>query len=89
MSPELEAKLIAPDEMQLPDLNGIVEGATAVRLPERHLEAVYYDTAELQLARSGITMRYRIGVCQTGWHIRLLAWFVVVARWSRWWRVVR
>jgi hypothetical protein len=29
------------------------------------------------------------GACQTEWHIRLLAWFVAVACWSRWWRVAR
>jgi hypothetical protein len=26
MPPELEAKLIAPDELRLPDLNGLVKG---------------------------------------------------------------
>ena len=46
MPPELEAKLIAPDELRLPDLDGLVKGATAVQLPSRHLEAVYFDTAE-------------------------------------------
>ena len=53
MPPELEAKLIAPDDMRLPDLGGLVDGATAVPLPGRHLEAVYYDTADLRLARRG------------------------------------
>jgi hypothetical protein len=61
MPPELEAKLIAPDELRLPDLNGLVKGATAVRLPHRRLEASYFDTPELRLARSGITLRYRTG----------------------------
>ena len=60
-SRELEAKLIAPNELRLPDLSGLVKGATAVRLPGRHLEATYYDTAELRLARNGITLRYRSG----------------------------
>ena len=46
MPTELEAKLIAPGELQLPDLSGLVEAATAVRLPDRHLEAIYYDTAD-------------------------------------------
>src|SRR6266436_2983382 len=47
MPPEVEAKLIAPGELRLPDLSGLVKAATAVRLPGRHLEAIYYDTAEL------------------------------------------
>jgi hypothetical protein len=59
MPAELEAELIAPDDLRLPDLSGLVDGATAVRLPARHLEAAYYDTADLRLARSGITVRDR------------------------------
>ena len=48
MPPELEAKLIAPDEMRLPDLNGLVDAATAVRLPERYLRP---STAKATAAR--------------------------------------
>ncbi len=70
MPPELEAKLIAPDDLRLPDLSGLVDGATAVRLPERHLEAVYYDTADLSLARSGITVRYRTGGDGPPWTVK-------------------
>jgi len=58
---ELEAKLIAPDELRLPDLERPDQRATAVRLPGRHLEAIYFDTAELRLTRNGITLRYRSG----------------------------
>ena len=68
---ELEAKLIAPDELRLPDLSGLVKGATAVRLPGRHLEATYYDTAELRLARNGITLRYRSGEDGRPWTVKL------------------
>jgi inorganic triphosphatase YgiF len=60
-SEELEAKLIAPDELRLPDLSGLIKGATAVRLLSRHLEAIYFDTADLRLARNGLTLRYRSG----------------------------
>ena len=35
MPPELEAKLIAPDDLRLADLSGLVDGATAVRF--RHV----------------------------------------------------
>jgi len=71
MPPELEAKLIAPDELRLPDLNGLVKGATAVRLPRRRLEAIYFDTPELRLARSGITLRYRTGEDGPPWTVKL------------------
>lgn len=71
MPPEFEAKLIAPDQLRLPDLNGLVKGATAVRLPRRHLEAIYFDTPELRLARSGITLRYRTGEDGPPWTVKL------------------
>jgi len=72
MPPELEAKLIAPDELRLPDLNGLVKGATAVRLPHRRLEAIYFGTPELRLARSGITLRYHTGEDGPPWTVKLL-----------------
>ena len=71
MPPELEAKLIAPDELRLPDLNGLVKGATAVQRPTRHLEAVYFDTPDLRLARNGITLRYRTGEDGPPWTVKL------------------
>ena len=71
MPTELEAKLIAPDELQLPDLSGLVEAATAVRLPDRHLEAIYYDTADFGLVRNGITLRYRSGEDGPPWTVKL------------------
>ena len=58
---EREAKLVAPAEFSLPDLGGLVPDATALPGPEAHLDATYYDTAELSLARSGITLRHRAG----------------------------
>ena len=64
MPSEVEAKLIAPDELRLPDLSGLVKGATAVRLPGRHLEAIYYDTADL--VSSGTGSRSAIGPARTG-----------------------
>lgn len=71
MPSELEAKLIAPHELVLPDLSGLVDGATAVRLPVRHLVAVYYDTAELRLTRNRITLRYRSGEDGPPWTVKL------------------
>src|SRR5688572_6476607 len=55
----------------LPDLSG-VEGVTEVSQPvELHLEAVYFDTAELDLARRGVTLRRRTGGPDAGWHVKL------------------
>ncbi len=71
MPPELEAKLIAPDELRLPDLSGLVKAATAGRLPDRHLEATYYDTADFGPVRNGITLRYRCGEDGPPWTVKL------------------
>jgi CHAD domain-containing protein len=67
---EREAKLVAPAGVGIPDLAGLVPGATAVSLPVRRLDAVYYDTAELRLARSGITLRHRAGEAGPAWTIK-------------------
>lgn len=68
---EREAKLVAPDGFRLPNLDGLLPGATTTVLPERHLDAVYYDTADLRLARSGITLRYRDGEAGPAWTVKL------------------
>jgi CHAD domain-containing protein len=58
---EREAKLVAPPGLAIPDLNGLAPGVTAHTLSVERLDATYYDTADLRLARSGITVRHRGG----------------------------
>ena len=58
---EREAKLGAGPAFVLPDLDGVIDGVTATALPQRNLDAVYYDTPDLRLARRGITVRHRTG----------------------------
>jgi CHAD domain-containing protein len=70
---EREAKLGAPAGFRLPNLEGLLPGATATALPERRLDAVYYDTADLSLARSGITLRHRNGDAGPAWVVKLPA----------------
>lgn len=71
MTSEREAKLIASALVRLPDLDGLVPGVTAAALAERHLDAVYYDTAQLDLARWGITLRHRSGEGGPPWTLKL------------------
>lgn len=59
MAIEREVKLDAGPDFVLPDLAGAIDGATVTVVPPRHLVAAYYDTEDLRLARSGITVRYR------------------------------
>jgi CHAD domain-containing protein len=68
---EREAKLAAPPGLSIPDLNGLVPGATARVLPVERLDATYYDTVDLRLARSGLTLRHRGGESGPPWTVKL------------------
>jgi len=52
--------------MALPDLSGVMAGVTVVALPPRRLMATYYDTADLRLARWGVTLRHRTAMTEEG-----------------------
>ena len=68
---EIEQKFDVDETFVLPDLAG-VPGVAGVREPVEHaLEAAYYDTADLRLARARITLRRRTGGTDAGWHVKL------------------
>jgi CHAD domain-containing protein len=71
LSVEREAKLVAPAGLSLPSLNDLLPGVSAAVLPVRRLDATYYDTADLRLARSGVTLRYRAGESGPAWTVKL------------------
>jgi CHAD domain-containing protein len=71
MSLEREAKLIATAAFRMPPLDGLIAGTTAVTRPVQELEATYYDTADLRLARWGVTLRYRTGEDGLPWTLKL------------------
>ncbi|HEX9530488.1 MAG TPA: CYTH and CHAD domain-containing protein [Acidimicrobiales bacterium] len=72
MGVEREVKLAADGAFELPDLAGVVEGAAAVALPEEKLDASYHDTADLRLARWGVTVRFRReGRAGAWWTVKL------------------
>ncbi|WP_062299095.1 CYTH and CHAD domain-containing protein [Demequina maris] len=75
---ELEVKLDAPAGWDLPDLAGNADlraagVASAADLPPLELDALYLDTADLRLARRGVTLRRRTGDDEPGWHLKLPA----------------
>jgi CHAD domain-containing protein len=67
---EREVKLSAGPAFVVPDLDGVIDGTTAISLPTRQLDAVYYDTPDLRLARRGVTVRHRTGD-DDGWTLKL------------------
>jgi CHAD domain-containing protein len=67
---ELEHKYDVPTDFALPDLTRVA-GVAAVGEPaEFQLDATYYDTEELGLARNQITLRRRSGGHDAGWHLK-------------------
>ena len=65
---EREVKLGAGPAFHLPDLSGVVEGASMGPPEAARLETVYFDTPDLRLARWGVSLRYRAG---EGWTLKL------------------
>ena len=67
---ETERKYEAPAELELTDpaqLFGLAVGSQ----DEFELDATYFDTADLRLARAGLTLRRRVGGDDAGWHLKL------------------
>ena len=70
-SPELEreVKFEVTADFVLPSLDRIVDdGVTNHPLPERELDAQYFDTSDLRLARWGCTVRHR---SDQGWCVKI------------------
>jgi inorganic triphosphatase YgiF len=70
---EVEAKFRVHPGFRLPELTGERTGVLHVSEPsEQALRAVYWDSADLRLAREGITLRHRSGEgAGDGWHLKL------------------
>lgn len=71
---EREVKLTADGRFDLPDLTGLDGMGPPAVLAEEKLEATYYDTADLRLARWGVTLRFRReGSAGAWWTVKLPA----------------
>lgn len=68
---EIERKYDVDVSVVFPDLADAVGVVTAARAVEHELEAVYFDTVGLDLARRGVTLRRRTGGDDAGWHLKL------------------
>ncbi len=75
---EIETKLEVEETTALPELDGrrslAAVGLVAAAPPVVHdLDAVYFDTTQLDLLRSKLTLRHRTGGDDAGWHLKLPA----------------
>jgi CHAD domain-containing protein len=68
---EREIKLAAEAGIVLPDLTDVVPGLTVGPKSVLQLDAVYYDTPTLALARWGVTLRSRSGEPGPIWTLKL------------------
>ena len=72
-SVEREVKLSAQPAFILPDLGDEESGLSHEMLTERTLTAIYWDTADLRLTRSGNSLRHRSSTdgAENGWTVKL------------------
>lgn len=68
---EREIKVAADPSVVLPDLTNVVPGLTVGPTEILQLDAVYYDTPTLALARWGVTLRSRSGEPGDIWTLKL------------------
>ncbi|OAA23377.1 hypothetical protein UG55_103874 [Frankia sp. EI5c] len=70
---EVERKFDVDRTFVLPALTRVPGVSSVSGVEERHLDAVYYDTDDLRLARNRLTLRRREGGHDQGWHLKLPA----------------
>jgi CHAD domain-containing protein len=69
---EREIKLTLPGRFTMPALSLNGDPLDFASLPDQQLRATYYDTADLRMARNGVTLRYRTGETEAPrWTLKL------------------
>ena len=68
---ELERKFDVSDDTTSPSFAGQSVVVRTDQLPDQPLEAVYFDTADYDLATHWVTLRRRSGGSDDGWHLKL------------------
>jgi CHAD domain-containing protein len=67
---EAELKYDVPPDFELPTLTGVAGVAETAPAETHELDATYFDTADLLLARHRRTLRRRTGGSDAGWHLK-------------------
>lgn len=70
---EVERKFAVTEATVAPSFAGLSAVASVQRQPVQHLDAVYFDTHDHDLAAHLITLRRRTGGPDAGWHLKLPA----------------
>jgi CHAD domain-containing protein len=70
---EVERKFDVVESAVSPSFDGLFAVARVEGAPTQSLDAVYFDTADHDLARKKITLRRRTGGTDEGWHLKLPA----------------
>ncbi|MGZ4618688.1 MAG: CYTH and CHAD domain-containing protein [Frankiaceae bacterium] len=71
---EVERKFVVEADFVLPplaELPGWPDGWTVADPGVTHMEATYFDTSDLRLARAPMTLRRRTGGKDAGWHLKM------------------
>lgn len=68
---EVEVKFAVDGETSVPDLTALPGVARVDDAQVHNLSAIYYDTRDLRLTRSKVTLRRRTGGKDDGWHLKL------------------
>lgn len=70
---EVERKFAVTENTVSPSFEGLSAVAEVARTETQHLDAVYFDTPDRDLAAHRITLRRRTGGPDAGWHLKLPA----------------
>lgn len=70
---ERELKYEVPDGWVLPDASRVAPDGASLDVETIRLHSAYYDTADRDLLRHGVTLRRRTGDDDTGWHLKVPA----------------
>lgn len=70
---EIERKFAVTEHTVSPSFDGLSAVTEVERVPTQHLDAVYFDTPDRDLAAHRITLRRRTGGTDAGWHLKLPA----------------